>query len=339
MAELTNRILASFYGLAFGDALGHPLSTLTYEEIRCNFPEGFKSLDFEITKKYPVGDDTQMALYIGLAMRNAISDQSYREEFIRHLLFWFDDPISTRNASQHLLNALEKLKHGIHWTSATNISLNRCDVLVRSSSVAYWMARNKDKSEYWPIAQLQAAVTHAHPVAVVASTVFVEALVQLLNGLKPSLLINHLLKSLRLIEQSWDETIMGKLWQNAGFDSPQDYFRAGTEKCRNAIESVELALAKKSNLDPSEIFGEGWSADEALAISLYSFLSQTIEPEFAVRKAVFANGPSDTLGALAGALAGAHTGSEGWPSDWYSHIEYREEILELCRIIGRGALI
>jgi ADP-ribosylglycohydrolase len=340
MAELTNRILASFYGLAFGDALGHPLSTITYEELKCNYPDGFHSLDFELSKKYCVGDDTQMALYIGLAMRNAISDETYKTEFIRHLLFWFDDPISNRHASQHLLNALEKLKQGLHWTSATNASLNRCDVLARSSSVAYWMARNNDSSKYWPIAQLQAAVTHAHPVPVVASTLFVEAIVQLLNGMAPSKIINHLLNCLSPIEHSWDTQLMESLWNGPGFNSPQEFFRAGTEKCQNALEAVEQALKKnKKDLDPSETFGEGWTADEALAISLFCFLSHPQDPDLALKKAVFSNGPSDTLGSLTGSLAGAHNGSEAWPSDWYSHIEYKEEILELSRIIGRGALI
>ena len=65
MAELTNRILASFYGLAFGDSLGNEFSTQTYEEIKHSFPEGFSSLDFEGNlKKFTVGDDTQTALYI-----------------------------------------------------------------------------------------------------------------------------------------------------------------------------------------------------------------------------------------------------------------------------------
>ena len=157
MAELANRILASFYGLAFGDALGDPLSSITYEEIKCNNPEGFETLDFAPdAKSFTVGDDTQTALYTALAMRNAISDATYKEEFIRHLLFWFDDPISNRHASQHLLNALEKHQHGLHWTSATNNSLNRCDVMARSSSIAYWMARSNEPLTYWSIAQLQA---------------------------------------------------------------------------------------------------------------------------------------------------------------------------------------
>ena len=342
MAELTNRIIASFYGLAFGDALGHPLATLSFEELRKNFPDGIESLDFDPSeKKYIVGDDTQMALFTSLAMRNSISSESFRTEIIRHLGFWFDDPLSNRHASQHTLNALEKLKKGIHWTAAANLSMNRCDVLARGSAVAYWMARDNDCRKSWNLAFLQASVTHAHPAAVVASALFNEALIWLLNNKNPQKLNAHLIMSLTAMEQCWNSNLMENLWQLPGFTSPSEFLRKGIKECRKKIESVIQELQNKNPhfTDPSELFGEGWTADEALAISLYCFLTNTDSPEDAVRSAVLANGPSDTLGALTGALAGAATGSEGWPADWYTKIEYKDELLEMSRIIGRGAFI
>ena len=185
------------------------------------------------------------------------------------------------------------------------------------------------------------AITHGHPVSLVAATLQTEALVQLLNGLSPDKLINHLLDIIPAIENNWNSELLETLWKGPGFNNPIEFFRVGTEKCRYALEMVEQKLNSKdsSKLDPSELFGEGWCAHEALAIALYCFLNHPQEPAEAVKKAVFSNGPSDSLGAITGALGGAYTGSDAWPADWYSHIEYKDEILEISRIIGRKALI
>lgn len=342
MAELTNRIIASFYGLAFGDALGHPLSTLTYEELICDFPGGLDALEFEPgLKKYAVGDDTQMALFTSLGMRNSISSETYRKDITQYLTFWFDDPQCNRHASQHTLKALEKHKQGIHWTAATNLSLNRCDVLARGAAIAYWMARDSECSQYWNLSFLQASITHSHPTALVASALFTESLIWLLKKNSVQQLPAHLLMSLTAMEQCWLEKYVENLWQLPGFSSPAEFLRKGIKKCRKKIEMVirNVQNAEYADLDPSALFGEGWTADEALAIAIYCFLQNCDSPEHAVKRAVLSNGPSDTLGALTGALAGAWNGSEGWPSDWYTRIEYKEEIMEMSRIIGRGAVI
>lgn len=342
MAELTNRIIASFYGLAFGDALGHPLSTLSYEELICDFPGGLDALEFEPgLKKYAVGDDTQMALFTSLGMRNSISSETYRKDITQYLTFWFDDPQCNRHASQHTLKALEKHKKGIHWTAATNLSLNRCDVLARGAAIAYWMARDSECSQYWNLSFLQASITHSHPTALVASALFTESLIWLLKKNSVQQLPAHLLMSLTAMEQCWLEKYVENLWQLPGFSSPAEFLRKGIKKCRKKIEMVirNVQHAEYADLDPSALFGEGWTADEALAIAIYCFLQHCDSPEHAVKRAVLSNGPSDTLGALTGALAGAWNGSEGWPSDWYTRIEYKEEIMEMSRIIGRGAVI
>ena len=342
MAELTNRIIASFYGLAFGDALGHPISSLTYEELIRNYPAGIDDVEFDPDqKKYIVGDDTQMALFTSLGMRNSISSETYRKDITQYLTFWFDDPLCNRHASQHTLKALEKHKAGLHWTAATNLSLNRCDVLARGSAIAYWMARDSECAKYWNLSFLQAAITHSHPTALVASALFSESLIWLLKRNNPQQLPAHLLMSLTAMEQCWSEHYVENLWQLPGFNSPAEYLRKGIKDCRKKIELVSKNIknSEYADLDPSELFGEGWTADEALAISLFSFLLHCDNPENAVKRAVLANGPSDTLGALAGALAGAYNGSEGWPADWYTKIEYKDELMEMSRIIGRTAVI
>ncbi len=342
MAELTNRIIASFYGLAFGDALGQSLATLSFDELQDEFPCGAEDVEFEDNgQKFLVGDDTQMALFCSLGMRSSILDGSYREKITKYLTFWFDDPLCNRGASQHTMSALAKYKQGIHWNSATNISLNRSDVMARGASIAYWNARDGEQEEYWNLAFLQASITHCHPVGLVASALYVESLIWLLNKKSYEGLITHLLKVLPKIEICWQEKFNDKLWQYAGYSSSAEFLGAGVKKCQKKLKQVFRYLKNREyiELDPSSLFGEGWQAEEALAIALYSFLSYPENSELAVKRAVLSNGPSDTLGAMTGALAGAWGGTESWPGEWYTHIEYKEEILELGRIIGRRALL
>jgi ADP-ribosylglycohydrolase len=95
----------------------------------------------------------------------------------------------------------------------------------------------------------------------------------------------------------------------------------------------------QENMDPCELLGEGWTAEEALTVGLYAFLLNPYEPAIVTKRAAFSNGPSDTLAAIGGLLAGALNGTEGWPADWLINIEYKDELLELSRIAARAAIV
>ncbi|MET0344941.1 MAG: ADP-ribosylglycohydrolase family protein, partial [Casimicrobiaceae bacterium] len=73
--------------------------------------------------------------------------------------------------------------------------------------------------------------------------------------------------------------------------------------------------------------GEGWTAEEALAIALASALAA---PDFetGVRLAVNHDGDSDSTAAIAGNLLGALHGVEGIPKRWLLGLELRRVVLE-----------
>jgi ADP-ribosylglycohydrolase len=103
-----------------------------------------------------------------------------------------------------------------------------------------------------------------------------------------------------------------------------------------------LRLADKGVVTPEElvqVLGEGWVAEEALAIALYAVLA-TIPDDAnsgqdalpvrhfraAVALAVNHSGDSDSTGSVAGNILGACYGEECLPGDWLEALEAPEVI-------------
>jgi ADP-ribosylglycohydrolase len=98
------------------------------------------------------------------------------------------------------------------------------------------------------------------------------------------------------------------------------------EECLAAIETaLSLAAQARPAAGVVESLGEGWVAEEALAIAFYCSL---VAADFAsgVRLAVNHGGDSDSTGAIAGNLLGACLGEEAIPRAWREAVELRDVI-------------
>lgn len=100
------------------------------------------------------------------------------------------------------------------------------------------------------------------------------------------------------------------------------------------IELIEKAqkLATKNYDDVDCIYelGEGWVAEEALAIAVYSCIKYQNDFEKAIVCAVNHGGDSDSTGAIAGNIMGAYLGVEKIPEYYKQDIELKEEIIEIA---------
>jgi ADP-ribosylglycohydrolase len=103
----------------------------------------------------------------------------------------------------------------------------------------------------------------------------------------------------------------------------------GEERHQETAKAVRAALKAAEAGAPSaakvESLGEGWVAEEALAIGLYCAL---VAKDFAhgVLLAVNHSGDSDSTGAIAGNLLGLLHGEEGIPSRWREQVELAEVV-------------
>ena len=109
---------------------------------------------------------------------------------------------------------------------------------------------------------------------------------------------------------------------------------AGCEQHEETTTIVRLAceLARQpsppSGGIPQEL-GEGWVAEEALAIALYAALVAP-DLESAVILAVNHDGDSDSTGAIAGNLLGARHGTAAIPQRWLLDLELRDVITDIA---------
>ena len=145
-----------------------------------------------------------------------------------------------------------------------------------------------------------AAITHGHPAGQHPAGVLASLVVHLLHGASlPEALAET--KALLMTRADHEETL--------------------------AAINLAVRLAADSGDRDNHLrqLGQGWVAEEALAIAIYCALrSDSVEE--GVILAVNLTGDSDSTGAIAGNLLGTLYGVESIPQRWLEPLELREEI-------------
>ena len=141
------------------------------------------------------------------------------------------------------------------------------------------------------------ALTHGHPTGITAGGAFAMLIAELLAG-KP------LDEALDLVLDFLDR------------EKDASETAAALRKARTAKNIAEL--------------GEGWVAEEALAIGVYCALKHTWEFKAGVLEAVNITGDSDSTGAVAGNILGVINGEHGIPAEWISHLRERKIVSQIA---------
>ena len=96
-------------------------------------------------------------------------------------------------------------------------------------------------------------------------------------------------------------------------------------------KAIEYAKQKNINdLDAISSIGEGWVAEETLAIAIYCSLKYSNDFEKALIASVNHSGDSDSTGAVTGNILGAYLGLKGIPEKYLHNLELKEVILEIA---------
>ena len=95
-------------------------------------------------------------------------------------------------------------------------------------------------------------------------------------------------------------------------------------------KAAELSQSDLSDIDAIGMLGEGWVAEETLAIAIFCALRYQNDFEGAVIAAVNHNGDSDSTGAVVGNILGAYLGMRAIPQKYLDTLELRSVILELA---------
>lgn len=316
-----NTIRGTLFGVAFGDALGAETEFLTVEEILHKWPPtgptglyGTPSL---------VTDDTQMTIAVGNALTSEGLNREYTPQKMEPLLRtefvnWSRSPDNNRAPGLTCMGSCNRLAHEMQWQQATDRHSKGCGANMRVVPCAF-----TPPEICGPLAQFQAALTHAHPTALAASDITAFIIAQLASGLQPAQLLDNILDYIQVRRSVYETEWLGKLWQLSDAHSPEEFIEVGWDECLNVIQNVGSAIAIYDGLsDPCLLTGEGWIAEEAMGTALLCFLTYPNNPVQAISRAAVTCGDSDSIACLAGAFAGAYLGDAAWPAEWYHQIEY-----------------
>lgn len=325
--DIKSRFRGCLIGGAIGDALGYPVEFFSKEKIKKYHGEGGIRRFGSLSRAAFISDDTQMTLFTaeGLLLAKKRGEGVKRSIYLSYLDWYrtqeeiyIDDgreglssiPVlyDTRAPGSTCLGALRSgLMGGI---SLPINSSKGCGGVMRTSPVAlYCYARDVDVLGANELAAEAAAITHGHVL-----------------GHLPSYALNHLLyKILEGID----------IYQavELAIDSTRKRY-AYTHDANLGIELMEKALELAKDPDVSDeeaidILGEGWVAEETLAIAIYCALRHSDSFEEAVCAAVNHNGDSDSTGAVTGNIIGAYLGIEAIPDYYTEKVELKDVVLEI----------
>ena len=323
MNEKYNKIAGSLIGGAIGDALGYQI------EFSRNIKE--KQVT-RFDKKGIISDDTQMTLFtaVGLLWREtrlctrgiammpadaihlAYKDWLETQTGIKNeewSISWIKDipELNDRRAPGNTcLSALESGKMG-----KTDEPINNskgCGSVMRVAPIGLYGNNPKISGE---VAAQTGAITHGHPLGIIPCYVMGNMLNTIVNK-KTTIIdaLNNALKDLKDYNKFDEENI--------------NIFLTLVNK------AVELSNENKSDIESISELGEGWVAEEAFAIAIYSCLKYKDSFEDTVVCAVNHDGDSDSTGSIAGNIIGASLGLKNIPNYYLEDLELKDTILEIA---------
>ncbi|CAB4959050.1 unannotated protein [freshwater metagenome] len=326
-----DRFRGCLLGGAIGDALGAGIEHDSLRRIRRRFgPDGLVDPAPAYGRDSAITDDTQMTLFTAEALLRTFTraaergvpgdavwqlDQAYarwlRTQGERSLRW--PNP-GDRSTVERLLagpdarrgpgrTCIAAMRGSVAGTpdEPTNSSKG-CGGVMRVAPVGLMV---EDLDDAMGLAHRAAALTHGHPTGRYAAGAFAGLIALLRGGAPLSIAVAVVAEEL-------------------------GYAEGADETCEALIRARGLlgeAIAPSAELVQSR--GEGWVADEALAIGVSCALLAR-DFEHGVLLAVNHGGDSDSTGAIAGALLGMMFGAEAIPERWLDGLEHANEIADIA---------
>ena len=323
--DRASRFRGCLLGGAVGDALGAPVEFMDLPAIQAKFgPDGIRDFVPAYGRLGAITDDTQMTLFTaegllrahvregttGRATVPGLINNAYLRWLITQgskskvqgldtdgWLFGHEQLFSRRAPGNTCLSALQNKQALGDSDPAVNDSKG-CGGVMRVAPIGLYVAARRLPSEQAFTWGCEAcALTHGHPSGQLPGGVMAMLVAELVQG-------RELPEAVSTASEVLKRT-------------PQH------EETQQALEAA-MRLASSSLPTHKAIpqLGEGWVAEEALAISLYCALkARTLEE--GVTMAVNITGDSDSTGAITGNLLGAMLGVHEVPDRWLESLELK----------------
>lgn len=331
------RSKAQFYGCllggAIGDAFGAPVKFMKYHQIIKTYGEKgiTESMLTSYRGKVVITDDTQLTLFTAEGLIRSIVRANQKQiirtrketaliVFRAYLRWLYTQGLSTPNWNSKAYDGwLIKVKglHGYREPGITSIialgkgisgtlekpinDSKRCGTVIRIAPVG--LIENEE--DVFDVGCKVGAITHGHPTAYLASGALAALIFYLLEGYT--------------LENSIDKTI----------ERLKGYRES--EECILAIERA-IALAKEGDPSPEklEVFGDGFFAEDALAMGIYCSLCYPDDFTKALSLAINQSGNSNSAAAITGNILGTYLGEAKIDEHLIRVIDLEKEIKQMA---------
>lgn len=332
------KYLGCLLGGGVGDALGAPIEFMSLNEIENKYGESL--VDDYVEYPGNIGeftDDTQMTLFtIEGLLRSKIRAEAKgvcsvpwvtHFAYLRWLktqslesaypvsknnlecgwLFRQKELFTRRSPGNSCLSALLSSEMGTIYKPINNSK--GCGGIMRMAPVGLAFPAKGASAYYgeqaFNVGCELAALTHGHPTGYLAAGSFAALIAFLIYGMGLEEAISKVCEILKRKE--------------------------GHEELLESIEGI-VDLSETVSCDPEmmvELLGEGWVAEEALAISLYCALRFKEDFSAGVLAAINHSGDSDSTGAITGNILGVIHGIKGIPEKWITNLKYVHILREI----------
>ena len=325
------------FGGAAGDALGYAVEFKQEQQIFSRYGERGIT-EYELSNGVAqISDDTQMTLFTATGllvgttrgMTRGIMG-SYTDDIHHSYTDWHKTqeerfPLPDGDHYSWLVNVpelfslrapgntcLAALHSGRCGSIEEPINHSKgCGGVMRVAPIGlYFNDREKNVRDIARIGAEAAAITHGHMLGWMPAA----ALVQIIHEISQNndSVYDAVTKTLQVQDEMWPDS------------KEKMYF---LELMRRA---VDLAVAEKNDLEAIHQLGEGWVAEETLAIAVYCALKYSDNFDRALIASVNHKGDSDSTGAVAGNILGTSLGLKGIPEKYIRNLELKDVILEIA---------
>lgn len=326
-------------GGAAGDALGYPVEFLSEHEIFGRYSSSGIT-EYELVNGVAqISDDTQMTLFTanGLLLGTTRSmTRGIMGAYPSYVALCYKDWLRTQTepypldmdepyAYTWLVNVpelfdtrapgntcLAALRSGVTGTIEEPINDSKgCGGVMRIAPVGLYFAlgdRRVDNPDL--IGAEAAAITHGHEL-----------------GYIPAAALTHIIRLLAHEDVSIEDAVVSAI------DVTKRLFPDARELpifIGLMEKAVELSKGRADDLSAIHALGQGWVAEETLAIAVCCALRHPDDFEAALVASINHDGDSDSTGAVTGNIMGAHLGLSGIPTKFIEHLELREVIEEIA---------
>ncbi len=339
---LQDKCRGSLVGGAIGDALGYGAEFMSLADILKKYGEsGIENYEIDSNGIAEISDDTQMSLFTAEGLLNAIEEdrkdiEDFAPYFTTAYTYWYDTqippPIPREGSwmSQHIelwdrrapgvtcMEACDNIWNGLEVMNDSK----GCGGIIRVAPIGIFSAAHPkvlDIEHAGCLAGYAAEITHKHRISTYSSMAL-------------AMIVSECISHENIDRNILKSIIIDRVFKPLGLRFKGDNHLAYLFDL--VLKAMWFATAKESDTDAIRKLGQGWVAEETLAIGIFSAMRYTDDFESCICCAVNHDGDSDSTGSVAGYIIGAILGYSAIPEKYLTNLELHDVLVSVADDLG-----